>query len=115
MVTGYGLVGPGSIPSLLPSGYRGLFYGGGVKRQGPEADHSPPSSAEVKNGGAIPPLPHMFSWHSAVTNEEQDSFAFYFIAVEAEVHITPRPLVHKRTIPTERPPHVGEVSANFCG
>jgi hypothetical protein len=25
----------------------------------------PPSSAEVKNGGAIPPLPHMSSWHSA--------------------------------------------------
>jgi hypothetical protein len=24
-------------------------------------------------------------------------------------------LVRKRTIPTERPPHVGEVSANFCG
>ena len=24
-------------------------------------------------------------------------------------------LVHKRTIPTERPPPVGEVSANFCG
>jgi hypothetical protein len=24
-------------------------------------------------------------------------------------------LVHKRTIPTERPPLVGEVSANFCG
>jgi hypothetical protein len=23
-------------------------------------------------------------------------------------------LVHKRTIPTERPPLVGEVSANFC-
>jgi hypothetical protein len=22
-----------------------------------EADHSPPSSAEIKNGGAIPPLP----------------------------------------------------------
>jgi hypothetical protein len=30
-----------------------------------EADHSPPSSAEVKNGGARPPLPHMSSWHSA--------------------------------------------------
>jgi hypothetical protein len=29
----------------------------GVKRQGRETDHSPPSSAEVKNGGAIPPLP----------------------------------------------------------
>jgi hypothetical protein len=24
-------------------------------------------------------------------------------------------LVHKRTIPTEWPPLVGEVSANFCG
>jgi hypothetical protein len=24
-------------------------------------------------------------------------------------------LVRKRTIPTKRPPHVGEVSANFCG
>jgi hypothetical protein len=24
-------------------------------------------------------------------------------------------LVHERTIPTERPPPVGEVSANFCG
>jgi hypothetical protein len=26
---------------------------------GREAGHPPPSSAEVKNGGAIPPLPHM--------------------------------------------------------
>jgi hypothetical protein len=24
-------------------------------------------------------------------------------------------LVRKGTTPTERPPHVGEVSANFCG
>jgi hypothetical protein len=30
----------------------------GVKQLGCEADHSPPSSAEIKNGGAIPPLPH---------------------------------------------------------
>jgi hypothetical protein len=28
-----------------------------VKRQGCEADHSPPSSAEFKNGGAILPRP----------------------------------------------------------
>jgi hypothetical protein len=28
---------------------------------------------------------------------------------------TPWPLVRKRTIPTERTPLVGEVSANFCG
>jgi hypothetical protein len=32
----------------------------GMKRSGREADHSPPSSEEVKNNGAIPPLPHVF-------------------------------------------------------
>jgi hypothetical protein len=37
----------------------------GVKRLGREADHSPPSNAEVKNGGAIPPLSHTSSQHSA--------------------------------------------------
>jgi hypothetical protein len=37
----------------------------GVKRLGREADHSPPSSAEVKNCGAVPPLPHISSWNSA--------------------------------------------------
>jgi hypothetical protein len=32
-------------------------------RWGREANHpSPSSSAEVKNGGGIPPLPHMSSW-----------------------------------------------------
>jgi hypothetical protein len=30
----------------------------GVKQLGCEADHSPPSSTKVKNGGAIPPLLH---------------------------------------------------------
>jgi hypothetical protein len=34
----------------------------GIKRQGHEADHSPESSAEVKNGGAIPPVSHASSW-----------------------------------------------------
>jgi hypothetical protein len=37
----------------------------GVMRQGHEADHSPPCCAEVKNGGVVPPLPCMSSWHSA--------------------------------------------------
>jgi hypothetical protein len=37
----------------------------GVKRISHEAHHSPPSSAEVKNRGAIPPLSHTSSWHSA--------------------------------------------------
>jgi hypothetical protein len=34
-------------PNLLSNGYQGL-YPWGVKRQGHEADHSPPTSAEVK-------------------------------------------------------------------
>jgi hypothetical protein len=34
----------------------------GVKRPGREAGHSPPSNAEAKNSGAIPPLPHKSSW-----------------------------------------------------
>jgi hypothetical protein len=36
-----------------------------VERPEHEADHSPPSSAEVKNGRPIRPLPHISSWHSA--------------------------------------------------
>jgi hypothetical protein len=28
----------------------------------------PQSSAEVKNGGGIPSLPHISSWHSALIN-----------------------------------------------
>jgi hypothetical protein len=49
---------------------------------------------------------------------------FHFFQPQALVagegnHVTkkkpPWPLVGKRTIPTERPPLAGEVSANFCG
>jgi hypothetical protein len=36
-----------------------------VKRMGCEADHSPQSSIEVRNGGAMPPLLQMSSWHNA--------------------------------------------------
>jgi hypothetical protein len=34
----------------------------GVKWWDHEGAHLPPSSAEVKNGGAIPPLPKMSLW-----------------------------------------------------
>jgi hypothetical protein len=37
----------------------------GLKQLGHEAYLSPPTTAEVKNCGAIPPLPHMSSWHSS--------------------------------------------------
>jgi hypothetical protein len=77
---GYGLDGEGSIPSRardfsLPqstqtgSGSHPASYpmglSTGVKRQEREADYSPPPTAEVKNGGAIPPFCHRSSWHSA--------------------------------------------------
>jgi hypothetical protein len=73
--TGYGLDDRGSItrrgkrfsllhsvqtgseayPASYPVGTEGSSPG--VKRPGREIDHSFPSSAEVINGGAIPPLP----------------------------------------------------------
>jgi hypothetical protein len=45
--------------------YRGLFPLG-VKRQGHEANHTPTSSVEVKNNGAIASLPKRR--HSVVLN-----------------------------------------------
>jgi hypothetical protein len=73
---GYGLDRPCSIPGIVPfslihnvqiaSGatqpHIQLLPGAlspGVKRQRREADHSPPSSAEDKKGGAIPPFLHV--------------------------------------------------------
>jgi hypothetical protein len=58
-----------------------------VKRSGSEADHSPPSSAEVKNGGAIPPLrrppPIVFmAW--CVINSVQGQLHLYQIMVTVQ-------------------------------
>jgi hypothetical protein len=49
---------PQKSPGILvsyPMDTGGSFSG--VKQQRLEADHSPPSSAQIKNGGAVPPLP----------------------------------------------------------
>jgi hypothetical protein len=51
-------------PTQLPIQWALGAFSLGVKWLGCEADHSPPSSAEVKNGGAVPPLPSTSSWHS---------------------------------------------------
>jgi hypothetical protein len=40
-------------------------HSSGVKRQGREANRSPPATVEVKNGGDIPQLPHTSSWRDA--------------------------------------------------
>jgi hypothetical protein len=52
-----------------------------VKRPGSEVDHSPPSSVEVKNGGAIPQLPRTSSWCSASLIKHKDIFTFINIKV----------------------------------
>ena len=39
----------------------------------------------------------------------------YIIIIIIIIIINSVALVRERTIPTERPPPVGEVSANFCG
>jgi hypothetical protein len=69
--TGLGLDGLGSIPGSVQTGsgctqppvqrVSGALCLG-VKRPRSEIAHSSPFSAEVKNGGAIPPLHHTCSW-----------------------------------------------------
>jgi hypothetical protein len=48
-------IGSDAHPASYPMGTEG--FSPGVKQPGREANNSPPSSTEVKNGGAIPPLP----------------------------------------------------------
>jgi hypothetical protein len=48
----------------------------GIKRPGREAGHSPPSSAEVTNGGAIPALLRMSSC-SALLIKNRNNFTFF--------------------------------------
>jgi hypothetical protein len=49
--------------------------------------------------------------------EANSSFWFlkYYIVTDYKKKLNSVALVRKRTIPTERPPLVGEVSANLCG
>jgi hypothetical protein len=49
----------------------------GIKQPGREANRSPPSNAEFKNGGAIPSLTHTSSWRSAELVMHGDKFTFY--------------------------------------
>jgi hypothetical protein len=51
-------------------------FSSGVKRPVHEAEHSPPSSAEFKNGGAILPLPHTSSWRCPQLIKYGDNFTF---------------------------------------
>jgi hypothetical protein len=55
--------GSGAYRASFPNGTEGSFARG--QRPVREAVHSPPSSAEIKNGEAILPLPYMSSWNGA--------------------------------------------------
>jgi hypothetical protein len=57
--------GSGAHPASYPMGTGGSFPGGKA-RSGRDADHSPPSSAEVKNEQELYLLsPHVPPWHVA--------------------------------------------------
>jgi hypothetical protein len=51
----------------------------GAKQLECEANHILPSSAKVKNGGAVPPLLHMSSWHSAKFIKHRDNCTFLYL------------------------------------
>jgi hypothetical protein len=58
--------GSDAYPASYPMGTGGSFPGGRVKRPGREADHSPPSSAEVKEYEKLyPQYPNTSSWSGA--------------------------------------------------
>jgi hypothetical protein len=55
----YFQTGFGAHPAFCPVGFGAVFPR--ARGQGREVDHSPSSSAKVKNGRAIPPLPmHLY-------------------------------------------------------
>jgi hypothetical protein len=66
-----------AYPASYPMSIGALSLEG--KRQGSEADHSPPSSAKVKNDGAIPPLSHMFSWRGAELVKHKGKVTIYYL------------------------------------
>jgi hypothetical protein len=45
--------------------------------------HSLPPSAEAKDGGTLPPLTHMPSWHSAELIKHKDNITFHSILNKA--------------------------------
>jgi hypothetical protein len=62
--------------------------------------------AELRNGPDIP--------NQGSAGGEEDSELPYYRVQSTFFKLNSVALVRKRTIPTERPPHMGEVSVNFC-
>jgi hypothetical protein len=67
---------PALGPTQPPTQWAPRALSPGMKRTEGEHIHSRPSSAEVKNGGTMPLLPAISSWHSAQLIKQRDKFIF---------------------------------------
>jgi hypothetical protein len=56
---------PALVPIQPPTQWVPGTLSLGAQWMGRQADHSPTSSAEAKNAGTIPPLPHVSLWNGA--------------------------------------------------
>jgi hypothetical protein len=65
------------------------WFRGGLKRPRREFDHSPPSSAEVNNGGAIPPLPHTSSAWCLIHPMDDFIIGTYFVQIGLHLKLVP--------------------------
>jgi hypothetical protein len=62
-------------PRLLFYGYRG------VNLQGREPGYSLISSVEVKNGGALLPLPHKSSWQCLINSAQAQHYLYHLLVM----------------------------------
>jgi hypothetical protein len=72
---------PALRPTQPPTQWASWALSLGLKWSRSEANHLPPSSAEVKNGGVVPPLSHSSSWRGAELICTELSFCLYFTNV----------------------------------
>jgi hypothetical protein len=70
-------IGSRAHPDSYPVGAKDISPE--VKRPGRESDHLPPYSAEVKNGGVIPPLLRTSSRPGAYLIMYKVNFTFFFV------------------------------------
>jgi hypothetical protein len=75
-------------PTRISSGYRGHFSPA-VNRAFYEVDHSPPSSIELKSGGAIPPLTRIFGLQGRDAKEKVAERTQDYKRVYSSSHTTP--------------------------
>jgi hypothetical protein len=61
----------------------------GIKRQVCEAEHSPPSIVDVKNGGAIPPLPICLYGIALNLLTIETTLPFFFFTTEFKMNKLP--------------------------